>query len=315
MTPARPGSHHGNRVTAVRWAAMLEARGHAVSIAEGWDSGNADLLLALHARRSHRSIEAYAQAHPRRPIVVALTGTDVYGDLEDAAARRSLELATRLVVLQRCALVELRTVDAARARVVIQSAEPIERRGLDTNSAQALEVAVVGHLREEKDPLRAALAAERLPTGSRIRVVHAGSTLDKALGEQARVLERAGGRYRWLGELEPAGVRALLSRAWLLVHSSRLEGGANVLSEALAASLPIVASRIPGNVGVLGADHPGYFPTGDEQTLADLLAELERDPSRYAELERASAELAPLVAPERERAALGAVVDEAAAAA
>src|SRR4030095_2092097 len=96
VTPARPGTRSGNRHTALRWAAFLRAAGHRVDISTEWDGAPADVMLALHARRSHASIKEVP-----RPAVLALTGTDVYHDIHASAeARRSIELAKRLIVLQ-----------------------------------------------------------------------------------------------------------------------------------------------------------------------------------------------------------------------
>ncbi|MFO0981072.1 MAG: glycosyltransferase [Planctomycetota bacterium] len=117
-------------------------------------------------------------------------------------------------------------------------------------------------------------------------------------------------RYRWLGELPRGRALRLLRASHVLVLSSLLEGGANVISEALAAGTPVLASRIPGSVGLLGADYPGYFPAGDTRALAALLARAERDPRFRARLRAACRRRAPLVAPERERAAWRALLEE-----
>ncbi len=311
VTPAGLDSLHGNRVTAIRWADLLREAGHEVSIERRWDGTDVDLLLALHARRSHESVRAYANASPGAPLILALTGTDLYRDIhEDDRARTSLRLATRLVVLQDLGAGELPAECRAKVDVVVQSAEPVER--IAPHEGGPLEVAVIGHLRAEKDPFRAGLAARLLPPQSRIEVVHAGGARAGELADEARSLTREERRYRWLGEVPHAEVRELLARSWLLAHTSLLEGGANVVSEALAASLPVVTSEVPGNVGLLGADHPGYYPPGDETALARLLWRLESEPSLYAELERRSEERRGLVTRAAERSALLAAVERAA---
>ena len=75
-------------------------------------------------------------------------------------------------------------------------------------------------------------------------------------------------RYRWLGALSQAAARRAIARARALVHMSRMEGGANVVIEAVRSGVPVLASRIDGNVGLLGADYDGYFPVGDAAALA-----------------------------------------------
>ena len=79
-----------------------------------------------------------------------------------------------------------------------------------------------------------------------------------------------------------------------------MEGSSNVLSEALASSVPVLASRIPGLMGTLGKSFPGYFPVGDTQGLARLLLRSETDAKFYRRLKRACMQLSPLVKPGRE---------------
>ena len=309
VTPAARGSRHGNRATAVRWASLLRDLGHRVVVEETWSGRDTELLLALHARRSHSSITCFAAAHLDRPLVVALTGTDLYRDIRsDVAARESLELATRLVVLQELGLDELEPALRRKARTIHQSAEPFRRL---PPASRWFDVCVAGHLRPEKDPLRPALAAALLPERSRIRVTHMGDARDEALALEVRARAAASPRYRWLGDVPRWRVRRLMARSRLLLHPSTLEGGANVVTEALASGLPLVAADIPGNVGLLGSGYAGLYPPGNEAALAQLLARVESEPALYALLARQCAARRPLTLPERERAALGELVEEA----
>ena len=100
-TPAPPRSRYGNRVTALRWARILKELGHQVTVSQAYEDGDYDLLVALHARRSHPSVDRWRRLHPNKPLIVALSGTDLYHDLKQSKqARKSLELATRIIVLQ-----------------------------------------------------------------------------------------------------------------------------------------------------------------------------------------------------------------------
>src|SRR6188768_4035303 len=128
VTPARPGARNGNRHTALRWAGFLRGLGHGVSIGTEWQGGSCDLLLALHARRSHASVAAFRAAHPRKPLAVALTGTDLYRDLSRSReARESLRMADRLIVLQSDARLKLGRKLRSKTRIVYQSADPAVR--------------------------------------------------------------------------------------------------------------------------------------------------------------------------------------------
>jgi hypothetical protein len=56
-------------------------------------------MVALHARRSFAAIDRFRRLYPELPLIVALTGTDLYGDIRTSVeAQQSLELATRLII-------------------------------------------------------------------------------------------------------------------------------------------------------------------------------------------------------------------------
>lgn len=295
VTPAGARSRNGNRTTAERWSRFLRQLGHGIVVEEAWGEERSDLMIALHARRGHSSIGRYDAALPDHPLVVALTGTDLYRDIRfDASALDSLELATRLVVLQEAGLAELSPQHRAKARVIYQSAERIQPH---PPAKTCFDVCVIGHLRAEKDPFRTALAARLLPDASRVRVTHVGKARGEEFAEQAHTENNQ--RYRWLGELPR-----------LLAQSSIMEGGANAVFEALTAGVPVIASDVPGNVGVLGEDYPGYYPAGDEEALARLLERAEAGAGFYALLEKSCAARGHLIMPERERDALRGLVEE-----
>lgn len=298
VTPAAAGSRHGNRNTAARWASLLRALGHRVVVQVSWDGSPADAMIALHARRSHDSLMRFRQACPARPRVLALTGTDLYRDIRiDAGAQESMRVADRLIVLQDMGLKELSPVLQQKTRVIYQSARPVEPL---PPLKSCFEVAVSGHLREEKDPFRAAAALHYVPATSRIRVTHMGGAMSDEMAGEARQWAAREPRYRWLGELARGQALRGLARSRLMVISSRMEGGANVVSEALAVGVPVIASRISGNVGMLGLDYAGYYPVEDEKALSRLLCRAESDPAFYRRLKRQCASRKHLVSPRLE---------------
>jgi len=302
VTPARAGSRSGNRHTAARWAAMLRAAGHRVAVRTQWQGERCDLLVALHARRSNPSIERYRAALPHAPLAVVLTGTDLYRDLPASAeARRSLELADRIIVLQDEAPRLLAPRLRRKTRVVLQSAAPSVRHDPPPHG---LRVAVIGHLREEKDPFRTAAALAHLPADAGVEVVHLGAALLPRMAGAARRRMAREPRYRWLGSVPHARTLGWLARSHLLVVSSRMEGGANVIAEAARIGTPVLASRVSGNVGMLGRNYPGYFPLGDERALAKLLQRAASDTDYHVRLRRALRARRRLFAPAAERAAL-----------
>ncbi|MBC7730682.1 MAG: TIGR04348 family glycosyltransferase [Bacteriovorax sp.] len=311
VSPALAAANNGNWQTAARWQRFLAPVAD-VAIAPAWDGAPADALVALHARRSADSIARFRAAHADAPLALVLTGTDLYRDLDsDASARHSLECASHVVVLQDEGLERLPPAARAKARSIVQSASKLIRH----DAAHGLITLVaVGHLRDEKDPLTLMRAARLLaaagPDGATpaIRVVHIGGALDAALGEQAERTMQACPQYRWLGNLPHASARRWIARSQALVHMSRMEGGANVVIEAVRSGVPVLASRIDGNVGLLGRDYAGYFETGDAQALAALMQRFAASPAFAAHLHAQCALRDPRFAPAAERTAVRALL-------
>ncbi|MGH8691399.1 MAG: selenoneine biosynthesis selenosugar synthase SenB [Burkholderiales bacterium] len=305
VTPAGAGTRSGNRHTALRWAALLRGAGHRVRVALAWQGENCDALIALHARRSHSSIARFRRDCPGKRLIVVLTGTDLYRDLpESAEARESLRFADRLVVLQDEALRALDPRMRRKTRVVFQSADP---KLSPAPPHDRFRVAVVGHLRAEKDPLRAVAALQHLP-GEKIELIQVGTALDAALGKEASGWMAREARYRWLGGLPHRRALGWIARSHLLVVSSVMEGGANVIAEAARIGTPVIASRVPGNIGMLGRGYPGFFPLGDEVALSQLIARAAADRRFLGSLRKALRKRRKRFAPAAERAALIAAV-------
>ncbi|MGH3663424.1 MAG: selenoneine biosynthesis selenosugar synthase SenB [Micromonosporaceae bacterium] len=302
VTPTPPGSEHGNRITAQRWAAIIRDLGHQVDVRQTYERGPYTALIALHARKSADAIRRFAADHPGAPIVVALTGTDLYPDLRAAGVDPEvLALATHLIVLQPLGLEQLDAATAARTTVIIQSVCPIARLPFRRD---CFEVAFLAHVRPVKDPLRIAAAARLLPRDSRVRVTHVGAAREATLAEEVAKESADNPRYDWVGPLLREHALSVLARSKLLVLTSWHEGGANVISEALAADVPVIASAIPGSIGLLGPDYPGYFPPGDTTALSAALDAAEHDRDGYYHSLRAHCtSLRHLVEPSREHQA------------
>jgi putative glycosyltransferase (TIGR04348 family) len=303
ITPPGPSTRTGNKVAALRWARILRQLGHQVTIATDYGDEPVNAMVAIHAWRSADAIRRFKARHPERPLILQLSGTDIYQYIveDPVPTLRSLELADCLVALNTLAWRVVPVRLRKKLRVILQSApEPAraQQRG-----RRWVEISVIGHLRDVKDPLRAAAAARLLPASSRIRVVHIGCAFSTAWAAAARAEMAANPRYLWRDDVPRAAMQNLLRRSHAMVLSSRSEGGANVISEAIVAGVPILASRMDGNVGLLGADYPGYFAFGDTQALARLLQRIETDERFVQRLRRAIARRAPLFRPEREVAA------------
>lgn len=317
VSPALADANNGNWRTARRWAQLLAPL--PVRITGRWpddDAAGDRLMLALHARRSAAAIAAWAQAHPGRGLAVVLTGTDLYQDIAtDAAAQRSLELAQRLVVLQECGPEALPPALRGKARVVFQSTPALPPLPKPDDVLRAI---MVGHLRPVKSPQTLFEAARRLRDRADIRITHIGDgSAEPALAEAAAATARDCPGYAWLGALPHEQTLQRIRASHVLVHTSALEGGAHVILEAVRCGVPVLASRVPGNVGMLGPQYAGYFPHGDAQALAGLLAacragQSDEDPasSLLARLRAQCGLRAPLFDADAERAALKSLLQE-----
>jgi len=324
VSPALADANNGNWQTARRWQKFLQTPtashpSFQTRIVTQWPDGPAaaqdSAMVALHARRSAASIMAWAQSRgdvrtiqPVPSLAVVLTGTDLYRDiLTDMQAQCSLQWAQRLVVLQTLGLAALPATLQARAQVIFQSTPA--RQSLP-KSDHFLRAVMVGHLREEKSPQTLFATARLLKSQEAIHIDHIGAALDPALALQAQATAAACPGYRWLGALPQEATRRRIQRAHVLVHTSRMEGGAHVVMEAVRSGTPVLASRIDGNVGMLGADYTGYFDWDIAPQLVDLLRRCRHDPGFMAHLKAQCAARAPLFAPEAERLAVKQLVTE-----
>jgi putative glycosyltransferase (TIGR04348 family) len=286
-------------MTAIRWQGFLEELGYSVEVTESWSGGDTGVLITLHAYRSHQSIVQFKKRYPSRPIVLILTGTDLYRDMQNhSEVVQSMEIADQLIVLQSSALDSIPPSFRYKAQVIYQSVE------IDLSDPVAKEdflVSVIGHLREEKDPFCVARSLPLLPSDSKITVRHLGQAMNSHMGDLARHFNATLDRYQWIGEVSHVDALRILSQSRLMVISSRMEGGAHVVSEAIALGIPVIASDIPGNRGLLGEDYPAYYPVGDERALANLLYRSETIPTFYASLQKHIDLRRELIKPAREK--------------
>ena len=286
-------------MTALRWQGFLEELGYSVEVTESWTGEDACVLIALHAYRSHQSIAQFKKSYPSRPIVLILTGTDLYRDMQNhSEVLQSMEMADQLIVLQSSALDSIPPSFRYKVQVIYQS---VEIDLTDPISKEDFLVSVIGHLREEKDPFCVARSLPLLPSDSKINVKHLGQAMNSQMEDLARNFNATLDRYQWIGEVSHTDALRLLSQSRLMVISSLMEGGAHVVSEAIALGTPVIASDIPGNRGLLGEDYPAYYPKGDERALANLLYRSETMPSFYASLQKHIVLRKELIKPAREK--------------
>lgn len=310
VTPAGKQSRAGNRTTAVRWARILQDLGHRVDISEKSDGNGADMMIAVHAWRSANSIQAFSKRSPDMPLVVLLAGTDIYrfqhSHPDDTLG--SMDRATRLVCLHDLVHRAIPQKFGKKLRVIHQSSPPLTtpRRP----SKRWFEVCVAGHLRAEKDSLRTAYAARLALADSHLRVVHLGKAHDDKWARDARAEVAENPRFIWRGEVPGWQVRRQFARSHAMVISSIMEGGANIVSEAIVCGVPVIASDIDGNIGLLGTDYEGYYPAQDETALAALLQRAENEPTFLKTLARQCRAKKPLFTAAKEKAAWKALLKD-----
>jgi putative glycosyltransferase (TIGR04348 family) len=314
VTPAPPRSLKGNRITALRWSQILRELGHRAVIAQEFDNQSCDILVAIHARRSAASIARFQKSRPHDPLILNLSGTDLYGDIHNnASAQRSLELADRLILLQPDGIHQLSPQMQKKSRVIFQSM-PAPKTQSQANRSQSpdsqFKVCVIGHLRPVKDPFRTAMAVRSLPEESRIHVNHLGAALSESMARRALLESARNSRYSWLGELPRGKMMQELRRSNLLALTSKSEGGANAISEAIVAGVPVISSRISGSIGLLGEDYPGFFEVGDTRGLAKLLEKTACDRLFLKQLEAWCRKLKWQFDPSLETAAWKSLLDE-----
>jgi putative glycosyltransferase (TIGR04348 family) len=308
VSPALAAANNGNWQTAQRYARLLK-RACRVRILKEWDgSSHDDVMIALHARRSYSSIEAWHAQKGSVGLVVVLTGTDLYRDIhQDPQARQSLVWAHTLVVLQPEGVQSLPLEFRAKTVVILQSTST---RETVTKTARHLKAIMVGHLRPEKSPDTFFHAARLLRDQKDIYLKHVGGEHDTELAKQAHETAAQCPNYTFLGARSHAATRRLIQYAHVLVHPSVMEGGAHVVMEAICSGVPVIASDIPGNKGMLGIDYAGLFPSQDAQALSMMLLRFKNDPSFAEHLRQQCALRAPLFAATQEQERLITIVQQ-----
>ena len=242
---------------------------------------------------------ARAAGAPVATTVHGFTGGGARGRLYEALQRLAFRRFHAVAAVSRPLADALRRagVPEDRLRVIpnawdggrerLERAEARERLGIE---GDVFHVGWVGRLSREKgaDVLLDALA--RLPDADRVSVSMIGDGPEAAaLRAQAERLG-IGAHVRWHGAVD--GAAALFAAFDAFVLSSRTEGTPMALFEAMAAGVPVVATRVGGVPFVVGDAEAWLAPPEDPSALARSVDALRRDPA--AALSRAAAARARL---------------------
>jgi len=287
ITPIPPSRHSGNQATANRWESILQEIGHEVEIANSFEEQSPDLVIAIHLRKSSKSITAFKNKYPNRPLITLAAGTDLYKDLKQPEFTEIIKVSIResdkILVLQPLAKKLIENDQQNKVSVIYQSTDINKFRasvheGVSQRQFEEFQIVVIGHPRKIKDSLRAALAAKLLPKDSNIKVKLIGKTIEPEMRSTIEKEMNENLRFSWLGELDRAGTWREMGRSNLMVLSSLEEGGANVISEAVSIGLPILATKIDGNAGLLRENYSGFFEAKNTEELSALMLKCEKEP-------------------------------------
>ncbi|MGC6425475.1 MAG: glycosyltransferase [Akkermansiaceae bacterium] len=287
----------GNSVTTERIVKILRKAGLDTRGSHGFDGLATDALIALHAKKGAQAVVDYREAFPDGKLIVLLTGTDLYDDFPKGLGFESLEAADFIAITHEESRAMIPERFQEKVVVVPSSLEMPDISAAPESPPFA--ISVVGHLRPVKRSFLTIEAVAKNPDWE-VEVWQLGEALDEESAATACAWQKKDSRYRWFGGLpREEGLRKCAASS-LTVNSSILEGGANAVLEAMTMGVPILASHIPGNIGLLGTEYPGYFQEGE---IESKLAEILKNPSQLNQWTDLAAERLPVFSRESEREA------------
>ena len=264
-------SGKGNAVSALRIAGLLDAAGVSARAVDAWNGEDATALVVLNSWRSAGLALDFRKRFPGRPLIAVLTGTDIFPHYPAHPDVDTALTAVDAIVAWHDASMEQIPERFRTKTHVIRKSAPDAPGPLPPAPEGECRVLLAGHLREVKDPFRAVEAACALPDSSPVTIIHAGEALSPEMAAEARAWMDRCPRYHWLGGISRERMWEELARARWTLNTSWAEGGANAVIESLCCGRPVMASRIPGNTGLLGNDWPALYPPGDTASLTNLL--------------------------------------------
>ncbi|MFK7911355.1 MAG: glycosyltransferase family 4 protein [Akkermansiaceae bacterium] len=290
-SPYSESASQGNSVTATRMEGIFTEHGFKVAHSQQEYSGEAaDVMIALNARKSAKAIARFRYLHPASQIIIVLTGTDInHPDVIDkkSTTRISMRLADRLVVLHEASLKQVPEIFREKTSVVYPSVTiPSD---VKHSADDDFTIIYAGNIRQEKNPALLLAVAKKLPSAIQLELYGDAGDLRSS-------------KLNFHGVVPHKEMLRAMSKAHVLLNTSFQEGGANAICEAISMGLPVLATAIPGNIGMLGEDYAGLFPSDDLEALVNLIEKAANDSDFYALLKKQVAARAPLFAHERESA-------------
>lgn len=225
----------------------------------------------------------------RTPVVTTLRGEDVTRaqkyHLDRLLLRVCLFLSTRVVVVSEAMKLWLCTEYpklAPRVRLIENGVENVflevhKRRG-EKKSDSEVKVLTIGSLIPRKgiDQIIGAMAQAVNRENVRLSIIGTGPEA-AALNRMAEDLGLAR-NVRFIGQVAASEIPNTLADADVFVLASHSEGRPNVILEAMAAGLPVIATNIDGNKELITHNENGLlFQDGAVEELARHIECLSRD--------------------------------------
>jgi glycogen(starch) synthase len=230
----------------------------------------------------------------RIPYVVSLRGGDVPGTEPGLRLFYCLLAPVRRRVLKRSISV---TAPATGLKKLSEKSDRIPvlviPNGVDTSAyrpekrREMAEIVLlsVGRLHPQKSPIRVLeiVRTIRRDGGLPARALIIGDGPERARLQEYAHEHQLGAAVKFAGWLDRSEVALAYHSATFLVQLSSYEGMSNVILEALASGLPVVASRIPGNVDLVLDQENGLLFSLDEscEMIAAEIVRLWKSPARW----------------------------------
>lgn len=300
VTPYPLSGSNGNTITAKRLETILDIPPIRAEALHTHTPPPADILINLHATKTFPAAKHFKATNPNAKLITLITGTDLNQHLpaKHPHIAPALELADVIVVPHHHALPELPTSVHAKTKVIPASIVIPELPSLPPLPSPT--IILPSHLREVKNPFLLNRALAVIPD-LHLHALLLGRELEAGLSQLAFQLQENDQRFRYLGELDHHQTLAHIRGATLTLNTSHQEGGPNAIAESIVLGTPVIASRIAGNVGMLGTTYPGLFTPDDPASLASLIKKFLTDPTFHNLLTQKTLALADHFHPAREQ--------------
>lgn len=222
-----------------------------------------------------------------KPVVTTLRGQDVNLQGKVPLLRLISRFSVRLSSITVCVsesivkkMVSAYPEYASRIRHIPNGVDPdLLSISRSPSAAGIFRILFAGNLIPVKDPTTLLKAAASLSRHTVIALHILGDGPERELLEHLAADLELSAHTMFHGTLPPSEVPGFLASSDALVLPSLKEGRPNIVLEAMAAGVPVVASDIDGVNELISNNRTGIlFPPGNDQSLAEQLERLIRDP-------------------------------------